>query len=550
MTEHGSSGGMSPIPTAGAFADTLTSVLAAASDDGGQLAPETFAASQLGFCPRGAYTATLGVRDTAALQGRLIAGRKIQTVIEERLAEACPHLEVGPTSSVDVDAVRIVGRPTCYDPDTRTVYHVKPRAGWYEFHPPNERHVNQLQAYIHGLDAERGQLVYVSMTDLLDVRTWPPDGGSEEHDRQGEPTADSAFIEPDRERLDRLLAKAERIRDEIVTNGFPTAPSEIPFPKCGCYLCTSEELQLPEPTVARADASELLKGDHMPCDDLSDCNHDTDADAPSAGTTASQRGEGSKPMAGDGEPEIDTGPEIQSDPASARPNPVEGSAVAEALPALRDLDPVVLDSDTDHIPADLRSLDMWVLWDGREKRPLAPWQTGTMYPCEWAASKDVDPRRPYEKARMVSELPVKQIHDAWPFPDASDLPEQVHPAVLLPHEPPDPPVVFIDLDDVRDPATGEVPGEVHGMLDALGGYAEISRSGRGLHAFVRGRLPETVGRVAAPLRTHGRLEMYDRARFAGGTWQHVAGTPLDAVPHAQAVIDALVAAYVPPARGR
>lgn len=49
---------------------------------------------------------------------------------------------------------------------------------------------------------------------------------------------------------------------------------------------------------------------------------------------------------------------------------------------------------------------------------------------------------------------------AWPFPDGDDLPETVKPAVLLPHDPPDPPIVFVDFDDVRDPATDEISNEV------------------------------------------------------------------------------------------
>lgn len=181
--------------------------------------------------------------------------------------------------------------------------------------------------------------------------------------------------------------------------------------------------------------------------------------------------------------------------------------------------------------------------DGRSKVALAPWQTATMYPCEWAASKDVDPRREFEKATMVAELPVPAIHRSWPFPDGDTLPEAVLPAVLLQHEPPEPPVTFVDFDDVRDPETGEVPFEVAELVDTLGGYAEVSRSGTGLHVYVRGGLPAGVGSFIAPLSDRGTVEIYDHARFTGGTWRHIEGTPMDAVPEAEDVIHDIVAEY-------
>jgi hypothetical protein len=168
---------------------------------------------------------------------------------------------------------------------------------------------------------------------------------------------------------------------------------------------------------------------------------------------------------------------------------------------------------------------VWVVWDGRSKVALAPWQEGTMYPCEWAASKDVDPRRSFGKAQMVAELPMDTIHDSWPFPDGDDLPERMRPAVLLPHDPPTPPVTFVDLDDVRDPETGAVPSEAASIVEALGGYAELSASGTGVHVYVRGRLPEGLGAFMAPLANRGTIESYDHSRFTGGSWQHIQDTP-------------------------
>lgn len=45
--------------------------------------------------------------------------------------------------------------------------------------------------------------------------------------------------------------------------------------------------------------------------------------------------------------------------------------------------------------------------------------------------------------------------------------------------------------------------------------------------------------ISRPLGETGRIELYDHARFVGGTWQHLEGTPLDVVPEAQDVLDTL-----------
>lgn len=165
-----------------------------------------------------------------------------------------------------------------------------------------------------------------------------------------------------------------------------------------------------------------------------------------------------------------------------------------------------------------------------------------MYPCEWVAAKNVDPRRQFEPVRMVAELPVEELHRTWPFPDEEDLPEAVHPAVLLQHDP-SPPVAFVDFDDVRAPATGKVPSEVAALIEALGGYTEVSRSGTGLHVYVRDALPDGIDAFVAPLETRGSVEIYDHARFTDSTWRHVEGTSLDATPEAGDVLAEITARY-------
>jgi hypothetical protein len=67
-------------------------------------------------------------------------------------------------------------------------------------------------------------------------------------------------------------------------------------------------------------------------------------------------------------------------------------------------------------------------------------------------------------------------------------------------------LVGIDLDKCRDPETGETEAWAKAILRELNSYTELSQSGRGWHAIVKGSLPEGGNRK-------GRVEMYDRDRY-------------------------------------
>lgn len=81
----------------------------------------------------------------------------------------------------------------------------------------------------------------------------------------------------------------------------------------------------------------------------------------------------------------------------------------------------------------------------------------------------------------------------------------------------------VDLDDVRDVATGAVAEWAGAIVHRLDAYTEVSVSGTGLHVICRGSLPP--GR-----RRHGRgVELYDRARHFVMTARPYVDAPL-AVP--------------------
>ena len=184
------------------------------------------------------------------------------------------------------------------------------------------------------------------------------------------------------------------------------------------------------------------------------------------------------------------------------------------------------------VPESIKDMDIWVLWDVENKSPLAPWNHGHMYRATWREGMvddpdvDVDerPERPYRDAKMMADVGPNELHQAHPFPQG-DIPDEVRPTILLPHDPDEPRLMQVDFDDVRDPETGEVTEEAWEIVDELDSYTEVSSSGTGLHVFVFASLPGRLEKFLADLDVRGGIEMYDHGRFVGATWDHVEETP-------------------------
>jgi len=96
----------------------------------------------------------------------------------------------------------------------------------------------------------------------------------------------------------------------------------------------------------------------------------------------------------------------------------------------------------------------------------------------------------------------------------------------------DDPIVGVDLDDCRDPETGEVDKDAQDIIERLDSYTEVSPSGTGYHVLIEGELPEGRNR-------RGHIKLYDRARFFTVTGDHVQETPT----HIARRQDALVAIH-------
>jgi hypothetical protein len=214
-------------------------------------------------------------------------------------------------------------------------------------------------------------------------------------------------------------------------------------------------------------------------------------------------------------------------------------------------EPVARVAGTEY-PSSVVNRDWWVTWilDGvGRKRPVAPWQSGHAYPVEWHA--DLDPAdRPetsFREARRWAEFPLNDAGVSLPDDARSD---DLRLGIILPADRPEREerITLIDWDDVRNPETDEIHPTAAEYIRRFGGFVEVSRSGKGLHQYVRGGLRKR-GKFIAPIDSESfvgddlpQVEIYDGGRHVAMTGDHVAGTDDDVI-NAQECIDELVTEY-------
>ncbi len=90
------------------------------------------------------------------------------------------------------------------------------------------------------------------------------------------------------------------------------------------------------------------------------------------------------------------------------------------------------------------------------------------------------------------------------------------------------PLVGVDLDDCRNPETGEPQEPASEIIHRLDSFTEVSPSGTGYHVILEGELLDGRNR-------HGSIEMYDQARFFTVTADHVEGTPTSVIERQEAL---------------
>ena len=158
-----------------------------------------------------------------------------------------------------------------------------------------------------------------------------------------------------------------------------------------------------------------------------------------------------------------------------------------------------------NIPPRMRERKAWLNWQqqsrpGSTKPTKVPYIAGTNIN---ASSTNADTWRSY----MVAEAAMKTgRYDGIGFAlDGSDL-------------------VALDLDDVRDPATGYIAPWGSAVVRKVASYVEVSPSGRGLRIIVRGQLPPD-SKHKVEFSDGSKLEAWDSGRYITMTGDLVSGWP-------------------------
>ena len=209
--------------------------MAAEEDEGShtEYDPRVFHPSNVGYHPWIMLVNKLGLSDKSDLRGTFKTGELIHEYTQDALARKFDHIgyeEIETPVEFDESGLTFTGHADVYDPETDIVYDIKSRGSWYHFDPPVDRHLDQLHTYMRGLDAQYGQVIYISKKDL-EVRAWP----------------EGAPFTFDESRWSDIKQRCRRVRDAIIDHGIPRDESEIPFEKPNgdhsqSYFADSSEL--------------------------------------------------------------------------------------------------------------------------------------------------------------------------------------------------------------------------------------------------------------------------------------------------------------------
>src|SRR5829696_9522357 len=144
----------------------------------------------------------------------------------------------------------------------------------------------------------------------------------------------------------------------------------------------------------------------------------------------------------------------------------------------------------ENIPEELRQRPQWLVWKLEErdgKLTKVPYIAGGV---GRAKSTDLMTWRTFEEAVLALET---GRYNGIGFVFSSGDP-----------------FAGVDLDNCRDPETGELEEWAAKIVEAFGSYAEASQSGTGVHIIVKGK---------APNKKRGKVEAYSSERYFAMTGQ-------------------------------
>lgn len=166
---------------------------------------------------------------------------------------------------------------------------------------------------------------------------------------------------------------------------------------------------------------------------------------------------------------------------------------------MMDTKPIALSLRPEAIPESLTSIPRWLLWKYiKKKKP-----DGTVFWTKVPFQCDGTPASTTNPATWCS---YEEALDAWMVGDFDGI------GMTLGAD-----VQGIDLDDCRDPETGELSELAKEVLDRIDGYAEVSPSGTGIKLFAKTNLD------GSRTKKEMGVELYREGRYFTVTGQAMGG---------------------------
>ncbi|MHC3378201.1 phage/plasmid primase, P4 family [Haloarcula sp. H-GB5] len=221
-------------------------------------------------------------------------------------------------------------------------------------------------------------------------------------------------------------------------------------------------------------------------------------------------------MSTNADSDVDKGASVDADEGAAmRPDPPLGP-------------------DPEGIPTTLRDREAWVCWHVgcRNCHTTVEYGVETCPECGNDTSKIPDDATSGRYASSTDPETWTDFEAALAYYERDDT----HTAGVGYVFTEDGPFVGVDLDNCRDPDTGDLDPWAADAIERCSSYAAVSSSGTGIHILAVGELPEGGNRS-------GNVEMYEAARYFALTGSHIDGTP-EEPQSAQDAIDALHAEHI------
>jgi P4 family phage/plasmid primase-like protien len=175
--------------------------------------------------------------------------------------------------------------------------------------------------------------------------------------------------------------------------------------------------------------------------------------------------------------------------------------------------PMIAAPCLESIPAELKAYRQLVCWKYYKKKGETTWRKLPLTPLTRTFGSSTNPSAwgtYYEASESCKTPPVGMYGLGFSLTD-------------------DDPYTLIDLDNCRDPDTGEMDDWAVKLVRKLESYTEISPTGTGVKVWARAWIPEAVKTDS--------IEMYYSKRFATITGQHYPGSPTEIFEQQEAVAE-------------